>query len=233
MSWIKLNRSLTDHKIWHLEPFTRGQAWVDLIALANYKQTIIFKRGVEVIIERGDIGWSEDSLADRWKWSRGKVRRFVKYLIDNGMLQKIVQKKTSVSVSLRIVNYNEYQSSDTESSTEDGTEDGRKTVQEQERKERKEIKNIEERKKIFAHSLNPFLETYGKEMLNEFYAYWTEHGPNDKKMRFEKEKSFGLSRRLATWQKKQIQYNEKTNNRGFESDKTKIAIEQVQRNLDI
>ena len=38
-------------------------------------------------------------------------------------------------------------------------------------------------------------------MLNSFYLYWTEHGDNDKKMRFEKEKTFGLKQRLERWSK--------------------------------
>ena len=37
------------------------------------------------------------------------------------------------------------------------------------------------------------------DMLNDFYFYWTEHGENDKKLRFEKEKTFGISQRLRTW----------------------------------
>lgn len=61
--------------------------------------------------------------------------------------------------------------------------------------------DINIRKVNFAESLKPFLDTYGKEMLNDFYLYWTEHGVNDKKLRFEKEKTFGLERRLLTWSK--------------------------------
>lgn len=38
-----------------------------------------------------------------------------------------------------------------------------------------------------------------KDELNKFYSYWTEHGDEDKKMRFEKEKSFSIKRRLTTW----------------------------------
>jgi hypothetical protein len=36
-------------------------------------------------------------------------------------------------------------------------------------------------------------------MLREFYDYWTEHGVKDKKLRFEKEKTFGIEQRLRTW----------------------------------
>jgi hypothetical protein len=63
------------------------------------------------------------------------------------------------------------------------------------------VKDIYIRKQEFADSLKPFLDTYGKEMLNDFYLYWTEHGLKDKKLRFEKERTFGLDRRLLTWSK--------------------------------
>jgi|LakMenEpi03Aug12_release.lakeMendotaPanAssembly.Ray.scaffolds.fasta_scaffold396584_2 hypothetical protein len=59
--------------------------------------------------------------------------------------------------------------------------------------------SIEERKLKFANSLSAFLETYGRDLLNDFYFYWTEHGTNDKKLRFEKEKTFGIEQRLRTW----------------------------------
>ena len=51
----------------------------------------------------------------------------------------------------------------------------------------------------FSNSLKPFLVEYGKEMLNEFYLYWTEKGQRARKYRFEKEKTWELSRRLKRW----------------------------------
>lgn len=59
--------------------------------------------------------------------------------------------------------------------------------------------NIEDRKLKFANSLKPFLPEYGRFLLNDFYGYWTEHGEHDKKLRFEKEKTFGIQQRLKTW----------------------------------
>jgi len=124
---------------WLAEPFTKAQAWVDLLLLANHKTGYIRRRGIMVAVERGQVGYSEEALAVRWKWSRGKVRRFFSELarlsrISRGISEKTVQKKTSVSSLIDIINYEKYQASD----TEDGTENGRKTVQEQEGKEEKE-----------------------------------------------------------------------------------------------
>lgn len=70
-------------------------------------------------------------------------------------------------------------------------------------------KSIEERKADFKKSLLPFKD-FGDEILKEFFSYWTEHGAQDKKMRFEKEKSFGINRRLTTWLKNKEKFNKKT-----------------------
>ena len=60
-------------------------------------------------------------------------------------------------------------------------------------------KNIEERKKDFYAALTVFVDEFPKEMIRDFYNYWTEHGLNDKKMRFEKQNTFGLKQRLNVW----------------------------------
>lgn len=73
----------------------------------------------------------------------------------------------------------------------------------------KVINNIKDRKTSFAISLEPYLELYNREMLNNFYMYWTEHGEKDKKMRFEKEKSFDVKLRLLNWSKRSESFKQK------------------------
>jgi Ni,Fe-hydrogenase III component G len=73
----------------------------------------------------------------------------------------------------------------------------------------KVINNIDSRKTSFANSLKPFLDLYGKEMLNDFYFYWTEHGDKDKKMRYEKQTSFNVELRLRTWNKRSNSFESK------------------------
>lgn len=63
----------------------------------------------------------------------------------------------------------------------------------------KVIDSIEERKTKFYASLSIYVNEYPKKMLRDFYDYWTEHGVKDKKLRFEKEKTFGIEQRLRTW----------------------------------
>lgn len=75
----------------------------------------------------------------------------------------------------------------------------------------RETKTIVERKKEFILSLQPFLKEYGKEMLNDFYSYWTEETQSKEKFRMELEKTWTLERRLKTW---------KSNNNGFGKKET-------------
>lgn len=75
---------------------------------------------------------------------------------------------------------------------------------------KEKVINIEARKLAFKNKIwNEFKDKYKLETLKAFYEYWTEHGDNDKKMRFEKEKSFGMSRRLSTWAKNDFDKTEK------------------------
>jgi hypothetical protein len=110
--YIKLYRQIEDNKIWLEDKFTDGQAWIDLILLANHKDGIIKKRGIRLQIKRGELGWSELSLAKRWQWSRGKVRRYLKYLESLNMI-KMIQQKNKVTTHIIVVNYDKYQDSGT------------------------------------------------------------------------------------------------------------------------
>jgi hypothetical protein len=75
----------------------------------------------------------------------------------------------------------------------------------------RETKTIVERKKDFILSLQPFLKDYGKDMLNDFYSYWTEETKDKEKFRMELEKTWTLERRLKNW---------KNNNNGFNKTQT-------------
>jgi len=63
---------------------------------------------------------------------------------------------------------------------------------------------------------------YPKSMLVKFYEYWTERGPRDRKMRFEKQTSFDIGRRLARWKRNNTSSNE--NNDFGESDTSGITV---------
>jgi len=94
--WIRLHRKIMDGPDWLSEAFTRAQAWVDLLLLANHKSRFIRRRGVMVAVDRGMVGYSERELAERWRWSRDKVRRFLMELIEREMIGR---KDAEISIS--------------------------------------------------------------------------------------------------------------------------------------
>lgn len=69
-------------------------------------------------------------------------------------------------------------------------------------KDKDKEKDIVKRKVNFAQKIvSDYRTQYDRDMLNEFIDYWTEHGERDRLMRYEKEKVFGVGRRLGTWAK--------------------------------
>ena len=104
------------------EPFTRMQAWIDLLLVTNYRDSVIYVRGNKVIVKRGQIAKSQDFFATRWKWSRGKVIRFLDELQKCG---QIVQQKSNIITLISVVNYENYQQ---DSTTDEPQTDNRRTA---------------------------------------------------------------------------------------------------------
>jgi hypothetical protein len=104
--FIALHRQITENELWLSERFTRAQAWIDLLLLANYKQSTIFIRGNEVHIVRGELCYSMVSLASRWKWNRRTVDSFLTWLEKRQMIHS---RKNHITTVITILNYSLYQ----------------------------------------------------------------------------------------------------------------------------
>ena len=106
--YIKVYRDIRDHWIWNYKPFSPQAAWIDLIMAANHKDKTILFDGHPMEIKRGQYMTSLQSLADRWGWSRGKVRRFLDDLKSEQMINK---KRHSNGTLITIIKYGDYQDS--------------------------------------------------------------------------------------------------------------------------
>ncbi|AUS00552.1 hypothetical protein NVP1276O_59 [Vibrio phage 1.276.O._10N.286.54.E4] len=115
--WISLHRSITKHWLWDAEEFSKGQAWVDLLLNANHKPATVMIKGKVYKLERGQQCRSMLTLAKQWKWSRGKVKRFIDALKSDSMLDIKTDTYTSV---ITICNYSDFQGDDTTGSTTGG-----------------------------------------------------------------------------------------------------------------
>lgn len=86
-SYIKLDRGLKTNPIWLEKPFSRGQAWVDLLLLAQGVDKEKQYRGQIQQQKSGVVYTSIIYLSKRWGWYRSKVYRFLENLIDLGMIE--------------------------------------------------------------------------------------------------------------------------------------------------
>jgi hypothetical protein len=109
--WIKLYRSSFENRLYFDEPFTRFQAWIDLLLLANHKDGSFFKRGNIVKVPRGTVARSMKELADRWQWSEAKVSRFIQFL-ESEYIRQVKAQKSNVTTLITILNYDRYQTNE-------------------------------------------------------------------------------------------------------------------------
>ena len=106
--WIKLHRQIAENEFWLYGKFSEGQAWTDLLILASHKKRTVPIRGIQLHIKPGQLCWSQKSLAERWKWGRRKVGRFLKHLQKREMIHIKVSRVTTI---ITILNWGYYQGS--------------------------------------------------------------------------------------------------------------------------
>jgi hypothetical protein len=131
----------------------------------------------------GKIDISERALARRWGWDRRIVSKFVREEVvptDVPKLRHLTYFNSIISEIKR-------------------TKIAPICVP----PKRKKKETLEERRKIFINELAEFLPKYGRDMINDFYRYWSEPDSKDgKKMRFEMNDTWLLAGRLETWHRR-------------------------------
>lgn len=120
--WIKLHRKIRKNILWNKKPFSKGQAWVDLLLRASHDNHKIFVGNKPIELKRGQVFISKKGLARDWGWSRTKVTNFLNVLEgknrnkNNQMLttseplcKNETQKKTRLGIIITLTNYEFYQ----------------------------------------------------------------------------------------------------------------------------
>lgn len=158
--FLPVARSLQEHWLWDDKPFSKGQAWIDLLLLANYTDKTTRHRGQLVTCKRGDVNLSMLELADRWGWDRKKVKRYLNALEMDGMVSV---NATTQRTTITIENYGVYNGSADNTPGNDGDNtpgnegDNRPGITKKEKKEKKERREI--------NSLKDVLESAPPEMV--------------------------------------------------------------------
>jgi hypothetical protein len=131
-NWIALSRDVLSHPVVGAgqpvkprEPsrsaYSRCEAWIDLLCLAQYKPARINNKGEVVTLLVGQLMGARSYLAGRWNWSEDAVRWYLKTLENHGMIsrqsldnsenhtQQAPSKRNNQCNVLTISNYNKYQ----------------------------------------------------------------------------------------------------------------------------
>lgn len=108
--WISMHRQIQTHWLWEDKPFSKGQAWIDLLLMANHEDARFLLGNQLIESKTGDVVTSEVKLMERWGWSKSKVRAFLSLLENDSM---IIKKADNKKTTLNIVNYGLWQDSQT------------------------------------------------------------------------------------------------------------------------
>lgn len=252
--YIMLSRRFFANPLW-VEPreYSRAEAWLDLIQAAGIEERVIILDGRAIESRRGELAASRRFLENRWRWSAGKVTRFLDMLKSQGMIET---RKEHGQTVIRLCNYDTYNPLVTDRHTGKKTSDeprtephnniidsslpwsadqsrtanrtNREPDANQTRTKKKELKKeiketptpdgvggkkdaaaaaTNDRKKVFHDSLVPYVATYGREMIRDFYAYWAELNRSGTKMRYELQPTWELGLRLSTWARREKEKN--------------------------
>ena len=160
--WIKLYRQIQSHWLWEgNNPFDKRSAWVDILLMVNHKEKKVNLGNELFTVKPGEKITSERKLADRWGWSRTKVRNFLELLENDEMIEI---EKTTKKTTLKVCNYSDYQNvENNKKTTKKPKGNHEKTSKKHQKNTNKNVKNLknvknEKNDSSISSSIGNFLE---------------------------------------------------------------------------
>lgn len=221
--YISLFRSIRHHWIFENDKYFKW--WVIVLMEANHTER---KMPLGYKLYEISKGQSANSLRTWSNLFNTGVKQVVKFFDllegDNMIKRKTIGKGKQSTTLVTIENYTQYQGKkETQETTQRTTQGKRNEPHEGGTNNNSNNYNnsnnsISKRKDEFKNELSTHYQNglIDKIDAKEFFEYWTEHGKKDRKMRFEKEKSYNMERRISTWLK---------NKKNFEKEKSSAKKE--------
>jgi DNA-binding transcriptional regulator YhcF (GntR family) len=101
--YIMLFRSLQNHWIWH--DATKLKWWIDILLLVNWQDKKLNEKYKLVDCKRGQTIMSLENMAKRWGVDKSTVRRFLKMLQDDAMIET---ENLQFTTRITVCNYDSY-----------------------------------------------------------------------------------------------------------------------------
>jgi len=114
IGWISVYRKIQSSWLWEDKPFSKGQAWIDILLECNHSEKKVLIGNELLLVKRGESINSLDTWAKRWGWHRSAVRRFLILLETETMIERKTAHNTT---HLSVVNYDTYQMKENEFET--------------------------------------------------------------------------------------------------------------------
>lgn len=150
--FINVYRDICDHWVWKDKPFTRGQAWIDLIMMANHIDKKVVFDGKPEVVKRGSCITSMRKLAEKWGWSTAKVRRFLDALERDG---SVSTNRNTKRTAITIEKYSIYQGSrNTKRNTDETPTKRRRYTDENKQYTKERMKKKEKKEPISQEELD-------------------------------------------------------------------------------
>jgi len=208
--WIKIHKKFLTWEWWDSSDMV--QIFLYLLLSANFKES----RYQGHTIKRGQLVSGRKKIAEDCSLSEQTVRTCLKRLKSTNEITITSTSKYSI---ITICNYSRYQgdnflinqqinqvSNQQLTSNQPATNQQLTTSEEYKKEKNIRNKERERRAKEFRATLAPFSSQYPREMIEDFYEYWTEPNKSGTRMRFELERTWSISRRLKTWAKNEKQF---------------------------
>lgn len=230
--WIKLHRKILDWG-WYSDIKTRV-VFIHLLLIANFEE----RHYLGKLIKRGDCVICINALAKQTNLTPMQVRTALNHLKSTN---DITIKTTNKYSIVTICKFDSYQVFENKDNTPDNKQDNNQVTIKQQTNNtpdnntirinnstNKELENkedsiaeksatkktIKEREIEFYNELVPYIEIYGKDMIRAFYNYWSQKNKDGKKMLWEKQRAFEISKRLVTWSHNEQKQQQQTNKGG-------------------
>ncbi len=157
--WIKLHRRILRNKLYpNGRPFTKLEAWLDLLLLVNHKEAQVEIKYKTYRINPGESVQSIKTWANRWGWSRKRVQRFFRFLKKEDMIDFVSDQNTT---HLTICKWSGYQSKGTSNAHRTHI---KRTSEEHHTPTNKKDKNVKNEKEVYTPAFEEFWKLYPKKL---------------------------------------------------------------------
>lgn len=214
--WICLHRQILDSVVFAHPVALKLWVWC-LCKASHSKKSVPFRYGESVTtvkLDKGQFIFGRHKAEEELFIDGSTIYKLMKKFSDEWSMIKIESNNRYSIVT--ILNFNKFQEnlikekrkSNRRVAAEEQQSSSRVTAKEQQSNtynNDNNDNNIVLRANKFHEGLLPYVATYGQDLVEEFFQYWTEPNKTGKRMRYESQDFFDVPRRLVTWNRKSKQ----------------------------